>query len=286
MEEKDFEILCDLWETCNISRTSQRLFMTQSAVTKRRQKIEEDLKIPLFVRSKKGLQPAPALESILPEVRTVVEAVARLKDYAASCTGEISGTLRLGVAVNYARYRLPEVLTDFMACYPRVDIHIKANRSINVYRDLMNAETSFAIVRGEYAWRGGNIVLSQDQHYLVRHPAHDREELNNQIFIARESDAGYLAELATWMNEQGLHPWRSELVINDVETILTLVDQGVGWSVLPRICLGRFHGIAEPIRFKNGRDFSRLTHILYRSDYFALPQVQAFVEIARKHEEH
>jgi DNA-binding transcriptional LysR family regulator len=62
------------------------------------------------------------------------------------------------------------------------------------------------------------------------------------------------------------------------------VNQGVGWSILSGICLGRFQGTAEPIRFKDGQDFSRKTHILYRSDYFALPQVQAFVEVAKRHE--
>ncbi len=284
MDEKDFEVLSDLAKTCNISKTSQRLFTTQSAITKRLQKIEEDLQLQLFVRSKKGLQPTPALESILPEVRAAMEAVARLKDYAASYNGEISGTLRMGVSVNYARYRLPEVLADFMACYPKVDIHIKANRSINVYRDLMNGETSFAIVRGEYAWRGGNMILSEDQHCLVINQAHDRSALNELTFISRESDAGYMADLGAWMSEQDLRPSKSDLIINDVETILTLVNQGVGWSVLPGICLGRFQGTAEPIRFKDGRNFSRNTHILYRSDYFALPQVQAFVEVAKRHE--
>ncbi len=284
MDEKDFEVLCDLAKTCNISRTSQRLFTTQSAITKRLQKMEEDLQLQLFVRSKKGLQPTPALESILPEVRAAMEAVARVKDYAASCNGEISGTLRMGVSVNYARYRLPEVLADFMSCYPKVDIHIKANRSTNVYRDLMNGETSFAIVRGEYAWRGGNMTLSEDQHCLVMNRAHDRSSLNELTFIARESDAGYMAELAAWMNEQGLRPSRLELIINDVETILTLVNQGVGWSVLPGICLGRFQGNVEPIRFRDGRFFSRRTHILYRADYYALPQVQAFIEVAGRHE--
>ena len=284
MDEKDFEIISDLARTCNISRTSERLFTTQSAITKRLQRIEDDLQIQLFIRSKIGLQPTPALEGLMPRLRDAMEAVARMKDYAASCSGEISGTLRLGVSVNYARYRLPEVLKDFMACYPRVDIQIKANRSINVYRDLMNGETSFAIVRGEYPWRSGDLVLSEDQHCLVRNPAHDRKDLNKLTFIARESDAGYMSELAAWMTEQGLHSSRSELIINDVETILTLVDQGLGWSVLPGICLKRSHGIAEPIRFKDGRSFSRKTHILYRADYFALPQARAFAEVAKRHE--
>ena len=119
----------------------------------------------------------------------------------------------MGVSVNYARYRMPEVLTDFMACYPKVDNHINATGSINVYRDMMNGETSFAIVRGEYTWRGGNMILSEDQHCLVMNQAHDRSALNELTFIARESDAGYMADLAAWVSEQDLRPLKSKLII-------------------------------------------------------------------------
>ena len=49
------------------------------------------------------------------------------------------------------------------------------------------------------------------------------------------------------------------------------------------------NGIAEKkgamIRFRDGRVFSRKTHILYRADYYALPQVQAFIEVAGRHEQ-
>lgn len=284
MDEKDFEILSDLVKTCNISKTAQRQFTTQSAITKRLQKIEEELQLQLFVRSKKGLQPSPALEGLLPDLRAAMEAVERLRNHAASYNGEISGSLKMGISVNYARYRLPEVLADFMTRYPKVDIHIKANRSVNVYKDLMNGETSFAIVRGEYTWRGGNMILGEDQHCLVYSKDYTFEQLNDLTFVARESDAGYMADLSAWMNERGLRLSRSELLINDVETIRALVERGVAWSVLPGICLSQFQGVAEPIVFRDGSRFQRRTHILYRSDYFALPQVQAFVEVAKQHE--
>lgn len=285
MDEKDFEVLTDLAATCNISRSSHRLFTTQSAITKRLQKIEEELGIQLFVRSKKGLLPAPALEGLLPDLRDAINAVDRMRSFAAACHGEIAGTLHMGIAVNYARYRLPDVLRAYMTRCPRVNIHIKANRSTNVYRDLISGETSLAIVRGEYSWRHGDMVLSEDQHCMVLYRAHENGDLKDIPFIARESDAGYMNELERWFDEQGIHSSRSEVVINDVETIVTLVQRGIGWSVLPGICLNRFDGIIRPITFRNGERFVRRTHILYRSDYMSLPQAKAFVEIAKQYEE-
>jgi len=284
MDEKDLEILSDLVKTCNISKTAQRLFTTQSTVTKRLQKIEEELGIRLFLRSKKGLLPAPPLEGMMPEVESLMESMERIRSFADSFKGEISGTLRMGVSVNYARYRLPEVLKEYMEKYPKVDIHIHANRSINVYRDLTGGEISMAVIRGEYAWRGGDMILSRDRHCLIKNRAHRDVPLNELTFLARESDAGYLSELSRWMNEKGIRPSRSELVINDVETIVTMVMKGVGWSVVPEICLGRFDGIVEPVAFRDGNGFGRQTHILYSHNYLALPQARAFVEVAEQYE--
>ena len=53
MDEKDYELLLDLNETKNITKTASRLYMTQPAITKRIQKMEEELSCQLFLRSKR-----------------------------------------------------------------------------------------------------------------------------------------------------------------------------------------------------------------------------------------
>ncbi len=284
MDEKDLEILIDLSKTQNISRTAQRLYTTQSAVTKRLQKLEAELGASLFIRSQKGLLADPLLDQILPELSAAAEALGRVRSAAHAPDGELRGTLRLGIAVNYARYRLPEVLADYMERYPKVNICIRANRSVGVYQDLINGEISFAIVRGEFAWRGTDLVISSDPHCLVRGRMHENTPLSDLTFIGRDSDTAYQTDLSAWFAEQGLHPSRSELIINDVETIINLVERGLGWSVLPAISLGRFRGIAEPVRFADGRPFVHRTHILCRADYLSLPQARAFAEVVREHE--
>ena len=59
---------------------------------------------------------------------------------------------------------------------------------------------------------------------------------------------------------------------------MQLIRRGIGWTVLPEICLQSFEGVIKPLRFSSGEAFTRRTHLLYRPDYFRLPQVQAFVE--------
>ena len=53
MDEQDIELLKTLIDTQNITKTAKKLYTTQSSLTKRIQKIEQDLGCQLFIRSRK-----------------------------------------------------------------------------------------------------------------------------------------------------------------------------------------------------------------------------------------
>ena len=67
-----------------------------------------------------------------------------------SLQGEICGSLKIGVSVNIARYKLPAVLKTFMKKYPKVDIYVTTMQSTQLYRALADNEISIALVRGNF----------------------------------------------------------------------------------------------------------------------------------------
>lgn len=89
MNEKDYELLLDLSESKNITKTAQRLYMTQPAITKRIQKMEEELQCTLFLRSKKGIQFTPAGEQILPYASEILKNSQALKEQVLICQNQI-----------------------------------------------------------------------------------------------------------------------------------------------------------------------------------------------------
>ena len=52
MDEKDCELLLELKQSQNITKAAQKLFITQPALTKRIQKIEEELQCQLLLRTR------------------------------------------------------------------------------------------------------------------------------------------------------------------------------------------------------------------------------------------
>ena len=280
MTDKDIEILKDLSETHNITKTAERLYTTQSALTKRVRSIEQELGCQLYIRSKKGLVPTPVSESILPYVRKIQNDMAQIRNLAGNPDGELSGTLKVGVAVNYARYRLAETLEQYIEKYPKVDIQLSAKRSPDLYKELLSGEINAAIIRGDYPWAEGDVVLFEENVCLAISEKMKDRDLNEIPFLDRTSDISFEADLSKWLNENKILR-HTGLQINDVETIMQMIERNIGWSILPEICLSELKGITKPLSFRSGDPFIRKTHLLYRPEYYKLPQVQAFIETVK-----
>ena len=125
MDEQDIELLKTLIDTQNITKTAKKLYTTQSSLTKRIQKMEQDLGCQLFIRSRKGILPTPAAEGIFPEIEKISQSMEHIRAYALSLQGEICGSLKIGVSVNIARYKLPAVLKTLINKYLFIPVLLK-----------------------------------------------------------------------------------------------------------------------------------------------------------------
>lgn len=65
MDEKDYELLHALDETRNITHAADKLYMTQSALSKRIKALEQELGVEIVLRSRQGIRFTPAGEQVL-----------------------------------------------------------------------------------------------------------------------------------------------------------------------------------------------------------------------------
>ena len=278
MDEKDIEIFLELMQTGNVTRAADNLFTTQSAVTKRIQRMEEDLGCPLFIRTKRGMLPTAQAEHILPAMSGISRSLQDMRSYTSCSQGEISGSVRLGSSINYAHYRLAPLLKDFMEAYPRVDVSVTTGQSAHLFKLLSDGQLSLVILRGDFAWNDGCIRLGSEPVCLVRSRADHNKDLSEIPFIRRKSDPGFEAQMHRWITEHGIRIKPASLEINDISACLAMVAAGIGWTILPEICLSGFDGICLPLSFKDGTAFTRSTHLFYRQSHLELAQIRCFIE--------
>ena len=128
MDEKDFELLEVLDETRNITHAADKLYMTQSALSKRIKSMEQELGVEILLRSRQGIRFTPAGEKVLEHSRAALKQMEQLRRGLDAMQGEVCGTLKAGVSVNFSYYRLPEVLTEYHKKYPRVRLDTFTSR--------------------------------------------------------------------------------------------------------------------------------------------------------------
>ena len=281
MDERDFELLITLKETGNITHAADRLYITQSSLSKRIHAIEKELNTNILLRSRQGVHFTPEGEIVLKRVSEAACLMDIMRNELESQKGYICGTLNVGVSINYALYQLPELLASYHQQYPHVTTRISTDQSRNLYQQIVNNKIDAAVIRGEYDWKGEKILLNRENVCAIRSSGDANRSLHSLPYIGRKTDPQFEREISQWMREKHLHPKSNGIFVDNITTCVEMVRRGLGWSIVPEICLRDFDGIVEPLTFENGEPFVRSTYIMYNNNVMELPQVSAFIELLK-----
>ena len=282
MDEKDYELLHALDETRNITHAADKLYMTQSALSKRIKALEQELGVEIVLRSRQGIRFTPAGEQVLLHSAAAAREMEKMRRQLASIQGEACGTLRAGISVNFSYYRLPEVLTEYHKAYPKVRLDIATGHSRNIYQQMLDSSLDVAVLRGEYPWDGTQFLLSQESICLINSREYKDVPLSDYLYIDHRSDSALASLMARWRFENGVSGDTGSFVVDNITACLEMVKRGLGWALMPEIALDDFDGCVYPCTFENGEPFVRRTYIFCQRDAAELPQVQLFMNALKK----
>lgn len=278
MDEQDIQILLSLAETGSLTKTASTLFLAQPTLTKRLQNVEQELGVPLFLRSKSGITLTPAGEKTIGVLQSVHSQLSELRLFLQQNRDFVGGSLTVAASLDYSRYCLPDVLEKYTHAFPQVNLKITTAHSSANYQKLMEGKCQAAVIRGEYPWDGERVKLSTEPICLIRSRENAQKPLDTLRYISRYTDNNHMTLQTRWLIENALAP-ESTLNVDTLSTCVELAERGIGWSIVPGICLEHFTGIREPLFFKDGTPLVRNTYLLYRKRDYALPQLQEFVRI-------
>ena len=279
MTERDFEILEVLNKTKNITHAADLLYINQSALSKRIIAIEEELGVTLMVRSRQGIHFTPEGEKVLYYSQEAKKLLELMREDLKDDNKVISGTLRAGISINYSQYNLPQILSEYKKKFPNVTTHITTEYSRNIFFKITNGEVDIAIVRGEFPWNENKILLEEENICLIYNNQDIDKDLSELQYIGRKTDTTFEREIAQWLRENDLKIKKEGIYVDNINTCVEMVNQGLGWAIVPEICLKSFKGQIKPLVFKNGQAFTRSTYLLYSNSVAKLPQVREFIKI-------
>ena len=282
LDEKDFTLLRVLKECGNITHAADRLYLTQSALSKRIKAIERELECEIVIHTRKGVRFTPEGELVLERTAQASAELELLRRELGSAQGEVCGTLHAGFSSNYALVHLADVLAEYHRRYPRVHLRVETGSSRRLHGKLQAGVLDVAVLRGELPWDGMQYLLAQERICAVCTSDHADAPLSELTYIEHTTDSTQAALMNRWLHENNLVNASDQISVTSLITCLQLVQRGIGWALLPEIVLEDFDGCIRPCTFANGEPFIRRMYIDCQKESERLPQVHALVELIKE----
>lgn len=278
MDERDLELIIMLDKTRNITKAASALYITQSALSKRIQSIEQELGTAIILRSRHGIRFTPAGENVLSHVNKAASTLEQMRISLAAEKDDISGSIYAGFSVNYAQHTLPDILARFNREYPKVKLHITTNLSPVLFDQFMD-ELDIAVLRGEHSWTGDRFLLSEEKLCLIYNHEFEGRSLSDYPYIHHITDAAQTMMLNRWIREQGVTPPDQDLAMDSLTTCVEMAKRGLGWTIVPEIVLPGYDGVITPLRFSDGEPLVRRTYAFVNPNAMHLPQCKIFLDM-------
>lgn len=279
-----YEIILNVCETRSISKTASDLNYTQSAISQSIKNFETELGLPIFKRSKKGMELLPNTEDIVESLKIICQEKHRMKQIASSLACLDSGYIRIGTIQSIAYHWLPAILKHFSTLYPHIHFTLEVN-GFNELRQKLDENKLDCIFTSQYSVPNYPFIpITHDELMLVtpkKHPLADKLTVSvinicNQDFLLSSDKLDYETGKILEMNK--IHP-HIRYHFNDDYAVCKMVEQGFGITILPKLLL---HDIPFDICIRSFTEhYSRILGVAYAKDSTTSPATSKFLDYIR-----
>lgn len=288
MNDKDWSTLLVLNKTKNITKAAEKLHISQPALSHRIQQLENEFSITIMTRGKKGIVLTTEGELIVDYAKSMTGYLRQLKDSLSEINSKVTGELRIGVSSNYALYKLPLILKNFIEVYPDIQIIVKTGWSTDILKAFLDEEIHIGIIRGNYDWDGPKILINEDPMCLISQHFIDFNNLPSLPRIDYKTDPDLKLIIDNWWHDWFLKPPFIAMEVDRLVTCREMVLNGLGYGIVPRYILDNteeelfIHDLKTP----DERAISRKLSMFYRSNELSLSVVKVFVEFIKERRHH
>lgn len=285
MDFPQYELLLDLAETKNITKTAERLGYSQPGASHMLKKIERELGFPVVFREKYGVTLTPAAQLLLPRIREVMATNEKLEQTIASIKGLEYGKVTIGAYSSVAINLLPPILLEFKRAHPGLEIDIREGGADSILDWMDKNIIDFAFISRPYArtmeflsYGKDPLVAVLPEDYKTVGDSFPIEEFDNKPFII--SAAGNDFDIHNALECSGISPDFHYSVLDD-HTILSMVEHKLGISILTKLIAKNtsYRVKMLPIEPQFVRDMG----IGMRSYRNLSPAAKTFVDFAMEH---
>ena len=232
----------------HFATAAEKCFVTQPTLSMQIKKLEDELGVIIFDRSRQPVVPTDLGAKLIEQARMTLSATQRIKEIIQEEQQEVEGTLKIGIIPTLAPYLLPVFIGPYIRKYPAVKVEVEELVSEEIIRRLKRDMLDV-----------GLFVTPYHDEKIVERPVFYEEMLvyahpDSELLKKKEVGHEDIVTSDIWMLGNG-HCFRNQVVnlcemsasqhknlpfefeSNSLETLMRIVDVEGGFTLIPELAL-------------------------------------------------
>ena len=242
------EYIVAIDEYRHFATAAEKCFVTQPTLSMQIKKLEDELGVIIFDRSRQPVVPTDLGAKLIEQARMTLSATQRIKEIIQEEQQEVEGTLKIGIIPTLAPYLLPVFIGPYIRKYPAVKVEVEELVSEEIIRRLKRDMLDV-----------GLFVTPYHDEKIVERPVFYEEMLvyahpDSELLKKKEAGHEDIVTSDIWMLGNG-HCFRNQVVnlcemsasqhknlpfefeSNSLETLMRIVDVEGGFTLIPELAL-------------------------------------------------
>ncbi len=234
----------------HFATAASHCFVTQPTLSMQIQKLEEELGVIIFDRSKQPVVPTDIGIKIIRQARTILQESERLQNIIDSETGEFKGTLKVGIIPTIAPYLIPLFLESFVKKYPGIELIIDEITTKEIVRALNKDLLDVGILAlpinapdlvEQALYYEPFVAYISRKHSLFKKNKIDMDDLSrDDLLLLKEGHClrGHALKICKSSDREWRETERKILFESGtIDTLKKLVEQNFGITLLPYLAV-------------------------------------------------
>jgi LysR family hydrogen peroxide-inducible transcriptional activator len=227
----------------NFTLAAEKCFVTQPTLSMQIQKVEEELDIQIFDRTKKPIQLTEIGQKIVNQSKNIVNEADRIQDIVDQQKGFIGGEFRLGIIPTIMPTLLPMFLNNFIKRYPKVKLIIEELNTNDIIEKLKNGHLDAAIAATPLEEEKIKEIVLYFEPFVAyipeNHQGFSKKEIEvsdlnlDEILLLQDGHCFRDGILNLCKNQNQNEKNHFQIESGSFETLIKLADEGLGTTLLP-----------------------------------------------------
>lgn len=274
----------------NFTKAATKCFVTQPTLSMQIQKLEDQLNVLIFDRSKKPIELTDVGRKIVKQAKNIVNEAERIQDIVDQQKGFIGGEFKLGIIPTVMPTLLPMFLKSFIKKYPKVKLNIEELTTAEIILRINEGHLDAAIaatplesedIKERVLFYEPFVGYIPKHHRLNEKKEIDITDLDiNDMLLLKDGHClrdGIINLCSTFKNDK---KDKFQLESGSIEMLIKLSNEGLGMTLLPYLhTLDIKMSEHDNIRIFNEPSPAREVSIIYHKSELKMQIIEALQNI-------